>query len=317
VLAWAAAELGGFVRGVKVRMGVPIALGLGLEPLRRAIAAAEELGVPVMCHVATAPPSIDEVLAELRPGDIVTHAFTGQSMRLTGTDRRTISAAMAARDAGIILDLGHGSGGFSFESAITLADAGIYPDTISTDLHQLSINGPMFDLPTCLTKMLALGMTLPDAVYAATGRPARAVGLSDGTGSLTVGGRADIAIFALDAGEFVLADVHHQTISTHQRLRCLRTIIGGTPVDPRPADPPAPWITLTEGQRAYYRSGDPKIVISDELGLADLGPPTPRDVDAGQVMASARHLFGIEGYETPAVDTDVRAVSTAATHLPR
>ena len=292
-LALVAPDLGDFIRGVKVRLGIPIALGHGLEPLRRALDAAEHLGVPVMCHIATGPPAIEDVIRLLRRGDVLTHAFTGQSMRLTGLHRRSLAAAQEARAAGVILDLGHGSGGFSFETAMTLAEAGILPETISTDLHQLSVNGPMFDLPTCMTKMLALGMPLQDVVYAASARPAAVVGLTDGTGSLAVGAPADVAIFAMDTGSFTLADVHHQTMSSRRRLRCVTTIFGGSPASRKAPDAPAPWVNLTAGQRASYDARDPDAVMADLVSIEDLAPPVPRDGDPERLMTDALRGFGV------------------------
>jgi dihydroorotase len=288
-----APDLGDFIRGVKVRMGVPIALGHGLEPLRRALDAAERLGVPVMCHIATGPPAIADVIRLLRPGDVLTHAFTGQSMRLTGDDRRSIAAAQEARAAGVVLDLGHGSGGFSFETATTLAEAGILPDTISTDLHQLSVNGPMFDLPTCMTKMLALGMSLREVVSAASARPAAVVGLTDGTGSLAVGAAADVAILGMDTGTFTLADVHHRTITSSRRLRSVTTIFGGSPVPRSTPDAPAPWVELTAGQRAYYDRRDPDALMADLVSIEDLAPALARDGDPERLMADAVRGFGV------------------------
>jgi dihydroorotase len=287
----AAAGSNGFVRGVKVRMGVPIALGHGVEPLRRARMAADRLDVPVMCHIAAGPPSIDAVIDELRPGDIITHALTGLSMRLTGQEGQSPGPARRARTTGILIDLGHGAGGFSFRSARVLADDGIWPDTISTDLHQLSMNGPMFDLPTCMTKMLALGMPLPDVIDAATRVPAKVIGLSDIIGRLAVGSIADIAIWAVDEGAFTLVDVHHETITATRRLRCLRTIVGGR-VAPRSApERPAPWVPLTDRQRAVYDASGPDTNLGDELAIEDLAPPLDTSRDPGDVLAEAMAAF--------------------------
>jgi dihydroorotase len=280
------------VKGVKVRMGVPLALGHGVEPLWRAVEAAERLGVPVMCHIGTAPPPIDEVLEALRPGDILTHALTGLSMRLTGPDGQGTEPGRRARAAGVLLDVGHGAGGFSFDSARRLADAGIWPDTISTDLHQLSMNGPMFDLPTCLTKMHALGMPLAAVVDAATRVPARTAGLADGIGRLTVGGVGDVAVWALELGAFALADVHHETIVATRRLRCLRTVVAGRVAPMTAPERPARWVPLSERQRAVYATAGPETNLVDELAIADLAPPVDASRSPREILDEAFSAFG-------------------------
>ena len=125
-----------------------------------------------MVHIAHGPPEVERVLDELRPGDIVTHCATPASMALV-RDGRVLDAALRAVRRGVVLDLGHGSGGFSFAAAEALLEAGAGPAVISSDAHQLSVNGPMFDLPTCLTKLLALGMPLEAAIKRRPPRPHR------------------------------------------------------------------------------------------------------------------------------------------------
>src|SRR5262245_11285930 len=160
------------VRGVKVRMGSPTVGENGLEPLRRARRAAEECELPLMVHIAFGPPEIDDVLALMRPGDILTHCFTGLTMKIVDDDGRLRDFARRAWDSGVVMDTGHGTGSFSYETAEALMSAGRRPDVISTDLHQLSAKGPAFDLPTCMSKFLHLGMPLRDVVAACTVRPA-------------------------------------------------------------------------------------------------------------------------------------------------
>ena len=100
----------------------------------------------------------------MRPGDILTHCFTGGDMRIIDDAGRLRDEARRVWDSGVIMDIGHGAGSFSFETAEALMDIGHRPDVISSDIHQLSILGPMFDLPTCLAKFMALGMSFADTV---------------------------------------------------------------------------------------------------------------------------------------------------------
>jgi len=250
------------VLGVKVRMGSPTVGENGVEPLRRARRAADETGLPLMVHIAHAPPAIADVLALMRPGDILTHCATGASMRLVGD----LDAARRARDAGVVLDLGHGSGSFSWASAEALLAAGLVPDVISSDAHQLSVQGPMFDLPTCLAKYLALGMALPDVVRAATARPAEVMGLAGEVGTLRPGAHADIALWRVERGPVALYDVDRMARTGDVTLHNTLTLVGGRALPARAVEPPAPWVELTDAQRAWHRDAsaapDPRAALT-------------------------------------------------------
>lgn len=243
------------VRGVKVRIGTPTVGENGVEPLRLAIRAGNACGLPVMVHIAMAPPEIDEVVDLLRPGDIVTHAFTGLTMRLVGEDGNVRGSVQRAVERGVLLDIGHGAGSFSFNVAEMLVEHGCRPDIISSDVHQLSINGPMFDLPTTMSKFLLLGMSMSEVVRATTIRPAQVLGLEGEAGTLRPGSRADIAVFRLLQGEFPLFDVHGEKRVAQQLLRNTATIVGGNRLAPCEPDPPAPWVepTWPPRQRAFTR----------------------------------------------------------------
>ena len=254
------------VLGVKVRMGnVAPFSGDALEPLRRARRAAEECELPLMVHIAFGPPAIEEVLPFLRPNDVLTHCFTGHAMRIVDADGRLLEAAKRAWDSGVVMDVGHGTGSFSFETAEAVMAAGRKPDVISTDLHQLSVNGPTFDLPTTLSKFIHLGMSLREVVEAATARPAAVLGLEREVGTLRPGSRADIALFRLLQGDFPLQDIHGNVRHASRLLRNTATIVGGRRLEllPRPAgaiwteEPiwPAAQIPFTEKQRQLRELG--------------------------------------------------------------
>ena len=229
------------IRGVKVRMGTPTVGANGLEPLRRARRAAEECELPLMVHIAFGPPEVDEVLALMRPGDILTHCFTGLSMKIVDDDGRLRDFAKRAWDAGVVMDIGHGTGSFSYATAEALMAAGRRPDVISTDLHQLSVQGPAFDLPTCMSKFLHLGMPLRDVVAASTARPAELLGIDREVGTLRPGSCADVALFRLLNGTFPLYDIFGEMREASRLLVNTLTVIGGKPVAPVPPGPPAPW----------------------------------------------------------------------------
>ncbi|MBX7213660.1 MAG: amidohydrolase/deacetylase family metallohydrolase [Thermoflexales bacterium] len=228
--------------GIKARIDKNTVGANGLEPLRRARRVADACGMPLMAHIAHGPPEVDGVLALLREGDILTHCCTGGSMRLIDADGRPLEVARRAREAGVILDIGHGAGSFDFEVAEAMLRHGMPPDVISSDIHQLSIRGPMFDLPTTLSKFLALGMPLAEVFAAATAKPAAAMGLAGQVGTLAVGAHADIALFREEQGDYNFDDVFNHRRSGTRRLVCEGTWLGGRRLPTLPEPPPAPWI---------------------------------------------------------------------------
>jgi dihydroorotase len=269
------------VTGVKVRIGTPTVGDTGVESLRRAIAAAEACDLPVMVHIAMAPPAVDEVLDLLRPGDVCTHAFTGLTMRLVDDEGRLHEAARRAIDRGVLLDVGHGTGSFSFESAEALLAQGVRPDAISTDVHQQSVYGPMFDLPTTMTKFLVLGMSLADVVRASTSRPAELLGLEHEIGTLRPGARADIGLFELLDGEFPLYDIAGDMRVSRTLLRNTLTILGGRELARREPEPRAFWteptwppgqVVFTEKQQRLHELGH----TPDAMAAAAAGRRTPQ-----------------------------------------
>jgi dihydroorotase len=252
------------VKGVKVRIGTPTVGDTGVESLRRAVAAADACELPVMVHVAMAPPPVDEVLDLLRPGDVCTHSFTGLSMKLVDDEGRVRESARRALDRGVLLDVGHGTGSFSFASAEALLAQGVRPDTVSTDIHQQSVHGPMFDLPTTMTKFLALGMTLADVVRASTSRPAELLGLAGEVGTLRPGAQADLGLFELLEGEFPLYDIGGDVRVSPVLLRNTLTILGGRELARREPGPRAFWteptwppgqVVFTEKQERLHELG--------------------------------------------------------------
>jgi dihydroorotase len=132
--------------------------------------------------------------------------------------------------------------------------AGYRPDVISSDIHQLSINGPMFDLPTCLSKFLRLGMSFPEVVRAASTRPAEVLGLHE-LGTLRPGALADLALFTIQDGRFPLYDIHMNMREGSQLVHNTLTIINGRPLPPASSEPPAPWIEISEAQRTLIERG--------------------------------------------------------------
>jgi dihydroorotase len=235
-----------FVIGIKVREQAPLIVGdNGLEPVRRAVAAGSRAGVPVMVHIGGAPVGLGELMDVLRPGDIVTHCYTAAPNGLI-EDGHVIAAAAAARQRGIVFDVGHGYGSFGYDIVGPAVAEGFWPDTISTDLHSLSASGPVVDLPTTMSKFLDLGMPLEEVIRATTATPARVMGRADTLGSLQVGRVADVTVLALDQQDVQFRDSTGAVRTGSQLLRVHSTIRAGVPWR-RPSPHPGP----TGGSRAW------------------------------------------------------------------
>lgn len=243
------------ILGVKVRIDINTTSGTGIEGLRRGRVAAERCGLPMMVHIGKGPPELEELLPLMRAGDILTHCFTGQSMRIIDNQGKLLDVAKQAWEMGVIMDIGHGAGSFSFETAEALIQSGYRPDVISSDIHQFSIHGPLFDLPTCMSKFLAIGMTLPQVIAAATARPAAAMGLQNEVGTLKPGALADVALFELVEGDFTFYDIHMNARQGKKLLRNTLTLINGRELPRVADDAPMPWIELSESQRALIERG--------------------------------------------------------------
>lgn len=250
------------ILGVKVRIDHNTTSGTGVEPLRRGRQAAEQLELPMMVHIGYGPPTVQEVLPFLRPGDILTHCFTGGDMRIIDNAGKLLDDAKRVWDAGVVMDVGHGGGSFSFDTAEKLIEQGYKPDVISSDIHQHSVNGPLFDLPTCLSKFLALGMSFEDVIRAATVRPAQVMGLEGEVGTLKVGALADVALFTLEKGEFPLYDVHMEKRTGSELMRNTLTLVNGRELPRIPDGPMAPWMELSDRQQEILERGhDPESLL--------------------------------------------------------
>jgi dihydroorotase len=178
----ALAELPGRVVGIKLQASSTRLAGRGLLAIENAKAVAADFGVPLLVHVGNGPPTIREVAQALRRGDIVTHFAHGKPQGALGDDGLPHPALIAARARGVLFDVGHGAGSFSFDVMERLGAAGFWPDSISTDLHQGSAASPVGSLADCMSKLLALGMPEGDVLAAVTGRPRAALRLPPAAG---------------------------------------------------------------------------------------------------------------------------------------
>ena len=214
------------IRGIKVRIGANTSGQNGIAPLFHAIEAAERAGLPVMCHIDTPPPRYVDVLAELRPGDILTHCFRPFPNAPIHADGRVRDAVWQSRERGVIFDIGHGKGAFAFHVAESMLAAGFPPDIISSDVHVLCVDGPAYDNLVTMSKFLALGMAVPDIIRAVTATPARLLARPD-LADLAPGSTGDATVLRIEDGAFPLTDVLNRTITARQRFALDSMVVGG------------------------------------------------------------------------------------------
>ncbi|MEL6236808.1 MAG: amidohydrolase/deacetylase family metallohydrolase [Pseudomonadota bacterium] len=217
--------------GIKVRVGRHASGSSGIAPLDIALEVADRAGLPLMAHIDEPPPSYADVVSRLRPGDVLTHCCRPfPNAPVTGSGA-VIESVLAARARGVIFDVGHGKGSFSWPVARAMAAAGFWPDVISSDVHTLCIDGPAHDLLTTMTKFLALGMEMPALIRAVTEAPAAAIRRPD-LGRLVPGGVGDASLVRLVDGPVALTDVQGETVTHHQTFQAAGLVIGGRWVAP-------------------------------------------------------------------------------------
>ncbi len=223
-----AVEHSKLIVGIKVRQQSEAVGDNGLEPLRLAKRAASLAGgLPTMVHVTHPPVPLSEIMDLLEPGDIVTHFLNGRGMGILDDEGKVSEPVKEARQRGIIFDVGHGRNHVNFPVARIALGEGFLPDTISCDLTRPGRAGVAKNLPTCLSKFLNLGMDLTSVLACATTNPARILGMEGEIGTLRKGTVADIAVFALESGDFAFEDCDGNTIQGQFRLLPRYTIRQG------------------------------------------------------------------------------------------
>jgi dihydroorotase len=237
--AMALAENPDFLIGVKVRMSENVIFKHGIEPLKRAIQACEMCGWPakMMVHIGGVETTelMSSILDLLRPGDVLTHAYSG-APNTAGAftniikDGKLLPAALAAKQRGVIFDVGHGGGSFDFTVAELAIPQGCTPDTISSDIHVFSGNSPGIPyLPWVMSKFLTLGYSLEQVITMATINPARIINRAPKIGTLQIGAPGDVAIMELVEGPVSFLDTRNNKRNGNAFLKPVQTVINGVP----------------------------------------------------------------------------------------
>jgi dihydroorotase len=233
-------------------VGIKVAHYAGPDwvPYERAVEAGKLANIPVMVDFAEFRPERpfqELVLHKLRPGDIYTHTYLSAVPMLDDAGR-VLPYLFEARKRGIIFDLGHGGGSFSWRQAVPAIRQGFVPDSISTDMHVSSMNAGMKDMVTTMSKILNLGVSLADVIKMSTMNPAQEISRPE-LGNLSVGAGADVAVLRLKTGDFGFLDSNNLRYSGTQKLECELTVRDGrvvwdlngrAGVDWQKAGPPRP-----------------------------------------------------------------------------
>lgn len=237
--AKAVAENPDMVLGIKVRMSENVIAKHGLEPLKRAIKACEiaGTGAKVMAHIGgvETPELMTQILDTLRPGDVLTHCYSGApniAGKLTNIvqDGKLLPAALAAKQRGVIFDIGHGGGSFDYTVAEVAMPAGAGPDTISSDIHVFSGNTPgMPYLTWVMSKFLNMGLTLEQVVAMTTVNPARVINRAPKLGTLQIGAPADLSLLELVEGPVEFVDTRNNKRQGRVQLKPSGVVMAGVP----------------------------------------------------------------------------------------
>ena len=231
------------VVGIKVRASAAI---VGRDPagcrevLRRARAVADAIGKPIMVHIGSTPVPLDELLALLHAGDVITHTFHGGAEGVLDETGRVRASVWQAIERGVGFDVGHGAGSFSFDVARRALAQGLIPATISSDLHAYNVDGPVYDLVTTASKFLHLGLSLGDVLARITAAPARAIGMLDRVGTLAPGAEADVTLLRVVESAFTFSDSRRQLETGNRRIEAVSVVRAGrmwqcTTAPPAPA----------------------------------------------------------------------------------
>lgn len=243
------------ILGIKARIDAETTRGVGIAPLERARELADRVGLPLMVHFGSGGPGLDQILPFLQSGDILTHCFRGGDNAIARPGKPVRPDVRQLRERGLIMDIGHGTGSFSFATTEAALADGFLPDVISSDIHQTAVQGPMFDLPVTLSKFLNLGMSVPDVIARATSRAAAAMHRPD-LGTLRPGSAADVALFRIEEGDYTFYDIYMEPRQGNKLLVNTLTMIDGQELPRLPEKERMVWATLPEAQEGKQQRPD-------------------------------------------------------------
>lgn len=215
------------ILGFKIRFSDHYTGPNDVEGMKRAHDAADEAGLPLMCHIAGPYSPLHAFLSRMKKGDIMTHCFNDLPHGILDAHGKVKEEVWEARRQGVRFDVGHGAGSFSFDVAGKALEQGFPPDTISTDLYSANVHGPVYDMPTTLAKFLLLGMKLPEIIQRTTVNAAQTFDFGIQIGTLKPGAEADVSVFEIQDGDFTFTDSYGKTRQGRQMISPVVTVRGG------------------------------------------------------------------------------------------
>jgi len=217
-----------FIVGVKARLSRPLAGDHDLDGVRRAHEITQPFGIPVMVHVGDTRSPLPDILALLRPGDIVTHVYAPPPNGILDSNGRVLPQVREARRRGILFDIGNGRNGhITWEVAERALQQDFLPDSISSDLNGAGLTDQVFDFPNVLSKFLMLGMPLDQVIARGTSNSAKAIPALKDLGTLRKGAVADITILELVSGNFEFVDNVNTKRPGKQKLFARAVFVAG------------------------------------------------------------------------------------------
>ena len=217
-----------YVVGIKVRLSDFVAGKNDLQALKLAQSVAGPLGVPIMIHMGQSVSPLPDLLAVLKPGDIVTHTYSPPPNGILDGSGKVLPAVVDARRRGVWFDVGNGlNKHITWDVAERATTAGFWPDTISTDWVPGGRTDQIFNLGTVMSKLLLLGMPLTSVIACATANAARAMPGFKGLGTLAVGAYPDIAVMEIQQGTFEFVDNDHAVRVGRQKLVTRKVVFAG------------------------------------------------------------------------------------------
>jgi dihydroorotase len=260
-------------KGVIVGIKTAHYMGPDFAAVDRAVEAGRLAGIPVMVdfgRISAQKTLAELVTKKLRPGDIYTHVYSGLRGELDPSGHAN-PALFEGRERGVIFDVGHGSGSFTWRVAFPIVSEGFLPDSISTDLHSGSFNSSMKDMLNVMSKFLALGLPLDDVIRRSTWNPAREI-KQEQLGHLSKGAPADVAVLRLEHGDFGFLDMFGARMPGKEKLLCELTLRDGRVVYELNGLTRPNWSTLPKGYRA---TGNTRWDWTRDLGLGRPNPAEP------------------------------------------
>ncbi len=216
-----------FIVGLKARMSKSVVGDLGVKPLRIARELSSETSLPLMVHIGSGPPYIEDIVSILQKDDIITHYLNGKSNNLFDDAGKPLQVLIDAVERGVCLDVGHGTASFSFKVAEDARKNAIGLGTISTDIYRGNrLNGPVYSMANVLSKFLYLGYSLQEVINAITTKPATWLHKPE-LGRIQVGDVANLTLFNVHAESIELIDSEGDSRIGEIRIKPTGVVLNG------------------------------------------------------------------------------------------